>query len=155
MPTENEYLESRVMTASPGQLHLMVIDGAIQHAVRAEQALQRGDIEAAHFALNDSRGFVSELISGLDEQQTPELIEKLKGLFFFVFSRLVEADLHRDANRVRDALKILTMHRETWVTLIESLNAKQDAGSSSASPPAPHRPQPQAGTEQTGRSWIS
>ena len=130
----DEYLETKVMTASGPQLHLMVIDGAIRFAKQAETGLEAGDIEAAHFALNKSRDFVTELISGLDEKKSPDLIEKLKGLFLFIYSQLVEADSDRDVQKVRDAIKILQMHRETWLELIEKLIEENQIGGLNTAP---------------------
>lgn len=121
MNGEDEYLETKVMTARPHQLHLMVIDGAIRFALQAKEALNEQDVEAAHFALNTSRGFVAELISGLDPKHAPEIVDRLKGLFVFAYRNLVEADLRHDPQRIGAAIRVLKMHRETWVALSETL----------------------------------
>ena len=128
MNPKNEYLEAQVMTASPHQLHLMVLDAAIRNARRAEQALQEHDVETSHFSLNSSRDCVGELISGLDPTPAPDLVDRLKSLFLFVHRRLIEADLKHDPQRIREALRILEMHRETWLQVIEKLS-QEDARS--------------------------
>ena len=133
----NDYLQTQVLTASPHRLHLMVVDGALRHAARAEQAIESGDFEAAHFALNKSRDFVTELLSGLDPGPAPELVGLLKNLFLFAYRKLAEADRCRDARLVRDARKILEMHRETWVE-VGQLQASDAAEVS-----------------ETGRSWMT
>ena len=117
----DEYLETQVMTATPLQLHLMVIDGAIRYATQAEEALQENDFETSHFALNRSREFVTELIGGLDQERSDEIVNRLKSLFMFVYQNLVNADMKRDVSMARDALKILKMHRETWMELGEKV----------------------------------
>ena len=117
----DEYLETQVMTATPHQLHLMVIDGAIRFATQAEEALQEEDFETSHFALNRSREFVTELIGGLDQERSEELANRLKSLFMFVYQNLVSADMKQDVSLVQDALKILKMHRETWMELGEKM----------------------------------
>ena len=117
----DEYLETQVMTATPHQLHLMVIDGAIRFAVQAEEALQENDYETSHFALNRSREFVTELIGGLDQERSDEIVNRLKSLFMFVYQNLVKADMKRDVSMAQDALKILKMHRETWMELGEKV----------------------------------
>lgn len=118
MNIADEYLKSRVMTARPEELHLMVVDGAVRQAVRAEEALPKKHYETSHEALNRARDFVIELIAGLDDKQAPDLVEKLKGLFGFVYRRLNEADLYHDVEKVREALQVLRMHRETWQQLL-------------------------------------
>jgi flagellar secretion chaperone FliS len=117
--TADEYLETRVMTARPEELHLMVVDGAIRHATRAEAALCEQDFETAHFALNRAREFTVELIAGLKSEHLPELVAELKGLFGFVYRNLNEADLYRDAEKVRGAIKVLRIHQETWRQLLQ------------------------------------
>lgn len=123
MVRAQEYLETKVMTATPQQLHLLVVDGAIRASNRAVEALGKKDYEASHLALNDARDLVSELIGGLDPEKAPELVGKMRSLFAFVYRNLAEADGSRDAAKVESALKILRIHRETWTMLIERLSA--------------------------------
>jgi flagellar biosynthetic protein FliS len=130
----NEYLETKILTATPRQLHLIVVDQAIRHAAAAQSALEQGDLEKAHFALDDARKFISELIAGLDPRQSPEIVDNLRGLFAFAHRNLVEAELHRDAQRVEHALRILRLHRDTWLALCEKLgqdSAAQATGGAS------------------------
>jgi flagellar secretion chaperone FliS len=128
----DEYLESKVMTATPHQLHLMVIDGAIRHAAAAEQALQQKQFDQARTSLSQSGRFVAEMIAGLDGKRMPELVESLKSLFVFVQRNLLQADANRDANTVRNALRILRLHRENWLALAEKLKQESTAKESSA-----------------------
>jgi flagellar protein FliS len=121
MLAENQYLETKVLTATPWQLHMMVVDAAIRKATKAQQALRERDFETAHFCLNNSRDCITELIGGLNAEHQPELAERLKSLFAFTYRRLAEADMHHDSGRVEDALRVLGQHRETWKELGEQL----------------------------------
>jgi len=142
----DEYLEAQVMTSPPHKLHLMVIDGAIRNAKQAREALGENNFEVLHFALNRSREFVAELISGLNSEETPELVDQLKGLFGFVYHNLTKADLERDVSMIDDALQILEMHRETWIALTEKLlqeNINQGDSAGELQPPS------------SGMSWMT
>jgi flagellar protein FliS len=121
MAIADPYLETRVLTASPQQLHLIVLDGALRYARVAHEALGRGDLEASHFAICRSGDFVSELIVGLRPGDEPELTERLKQLFLFVRRSLTQADVTHETEPLRDAIKILEMHRETWLEVMELL----------------------------------
>lgn len=125
MNVDEEYLEAKVMTAPPHQLHLMVVDGAIRHATRAQQALEDQDFETAFESLGSARDFVSELISGLKAEHAPEIVDSLKALFVFVYRKLIEADVKHDPQLVRDALSILRQHRETWAALSQKLQQER------------------------------
>jgi flagellar secretion chaperone FliS len=130
-----EYLESQVLTASPHRLHLMVVDGAIRFARRAELALETQRWEDLDAALSRSRDCVAELLGGLDAEQSPDLADRLKALFTFVYRNLALADSERSVRRIRDAVRILEIHRETWIEVGEQL-IKETAGDSSV--PTPH-----------------
>ncbi|MEX0703573.1 MAG: flagellar export chaperone FliS [Planctomycetales bacterium] len=111
------YLETEVMTASPHRLHLMVVDAALRHSRSAHAALEVGDRERAHLALSKCRGLVAEMIGGLDGKHAPDSIERLKALFVFVFQKCAEAETQRSSQLVADALRVLEVHRETWLEL--------------------------------------
>lgn len=118
-----EYLEMKVLTASPAQLHLLILEGAIRHARQAREALVSQDWEASFDLLNRSREFVSELLGGLKDDQAPEMVESLKQLFTFAYRNLALADLEREPTRVDSALRVLELHRETWLELLTQLPA--------------------------------
>ncbi|HXY37803.1 MAG TPA: flagellar export chaperone FliS [Planctomycetaceae bacterium] len=127
-----EYLESQVLTATPHQLHLMVIDGAIRHATSAETALQSRDYARAEAQLGRSNECVAALIAGLDSTRQPQLVDQLKSVFVFVQRTLAEADRRHDPRLIPDALSVLRLHRQTWLALGEKL--AQESAPSSAKP---------------------
>lgn len=114
-----EYLATRVLTASPHSLHLLVVEGALRHARTAEAALEAGDRDAAVEALSQARAFVGELLGGLQGDRAPEIAANMASLFTFAYRRLVEGELHGSADSIRDAIKVLQLHRETWLQLLE------------------------------------
>jgi len=115
------YLETQVQTASPERLHLMVVDAAIRSARQATTALEKQHVEAAFLALGQCRSCVAEILGGISDEPNPELAERLRALFVYVHRNLLYADLHRDPQRVREALTILESHRRTWEQLLERL----------------------------------
>jgi flagellar secretion chaperone FliS len=122
MSFSDEYLETKILTATPHQLHLMVIDGAVRHATTGETALRSADFPRAQKQLGRANEFVAELIAGLHSDRQPALADRLKSVFVFVQRTLADADRKRDPQRVVDALGILRLHRETWVALGEKLS---------------------------------
>ncbi|HET6422074.1 MAG TPA: flagellar export chaperone FliS [Planctomycetaceae bacterium] len=146
-----EYLETQVMTATPHRLHLMVVDAALRNTRRGIEMLAAEEWEELDRALGKARECVAELISGLNPEMAPELVESFRGLFGFVYRSLTVGDLERDSKTLLDAMRILLLHRDNWVALGERLmqeTATPPAGTSTfAEPsavPAPH-----------GRSWSA
>ena len=146
MAFADPYLETRVMSAPPHQLHLMVVDAALRFARQGEQCLTGQDLAGAYAALNRSRDCVKELIVGLRPDQAPDLIAQLNDLFMFVYRRLVDADMKRDAQLARDAIRILEIHRGTWLELIEAL-PKELSG--------PHAPPAREEYSESRMSWTT
>ena len=119
MAESDPYLENQVLTATPEQLHLMVIDGAIRFARQAAVALQNNEMDTARAAIERSRDFVGELLSGLNPAVDRELIADVGSIFLFVFRQLSLVEVDRDPQQIRDAISILEMHRETWLELMQ------------------------------------
>jgi flagellar protein FliS len=130
------YLRTKVMTAGPGQLRLMLFDGALRFAEKARTGLATNDQEAAFEGTDRCQRILLELITGLDPQHDPELCERLAGLYTFLYTRLIEAHRQRDAAIVDEVIKLLAYERETWSMLLDKLAAE----SVPDVPPAPALP---------------
>ncbi len=126
-----EYLKTKILTASPEELHLMLYDGAIRFTEQGKSYLQENKLDKAHEALIRAQNIVLEMSAGLDHESNPDLCAKLSSLYNFIYRRLVEGNLKHDIDALDDALKILNYQRETWVMLMDKLAAeKQQADES-------------------------
>jgi flagellar protein FliS len=148
-----EYLRTKVLTASPEELHLMLYDGAIRFAETGKTALQNNDLEKSHEAIVRSQHIVLEMISGLDHNVNPSLCAKLSSLYNFIYRRLVEANLRRSTTAIDDALRILNYQRETWVLLMEKIVSGQQAETAlTEKTSTPQDPNPEQTQNQPGMS---
>lgn len=119
----NSYLRDAVMTASPEQLQLMLYDGVIRFARQGRDALLAQDYETSYEKLSRAQAIIVEMEAGLRHEVNPELCGRMAAIYGFLYRKLVEASIHKDATAVDDALKVLEIERETWVLLIERVNA--------------------------------
>lgn len=141
------YLETQVLTASPHRLHLMVVDAALRHARRGAEGIEQRQWDVMFLSLSKARDCLSELIGGLKPEVDPELVEPTKQLFVFVYRNLAKADFERNAALVQDAIRVLEIHRETWLELGQGLVG---------APPRPTATAPVSdGPVATGRSWMT
>jgi len=129
-----EYLRTKVLTASPEELHLMLYDGAIRFAEEGKSALEKGNLDQAYNALVRAQNIVLEMSSGLDHEVNPDLCAKMSSLYNFIYRRLVEANLKREVAPIDDALKILNYQRETWVLLMQKLTQERQPVAVEVSP---------------------
>jgi flagellar protein FliS len=134
----NNYLRTKVFTATPEQLQLMLYDGAIRFADQGRLALEKKDYEGVYNALSRAQKIITELQCGLKHDMAPELCGRLSALYTFVFRKLVEASIHHQAEPLDEALQILRYQRETWVLLLDQLGkAKAGMAATKIDMPAP------------------
>jgi flagellar secretion chaperone FliS len=133
--SSQEYLRGAVLTASPEQLHLMLYDGAIKFVTRGLEAIQAQDRESAFNAFDRAQRIVLELTNGIHREVNPALADRMGAIYNFIYRRLIDANLHSDAEAANDALRLLRYQRETWLMLLEKLRQELHA-----------EPRPEAGT---------
>lgn len=129
MPADstNPYLRTKVMTASPAELRLMLLDGAIKFARQGEAGLERRDYEAAYNGVSRCQSIVMELINGLRPEHAPELCAQLESLYTFLYTRLMRALTERDPAGVREVVELLEYERQTWTMVIDRLASENVA----------------------------
>lgn len=145
----NAYLRTKIMTASPAELRLMLIDGAIKFARQGADGLQRKDYEASYNGLSQCKAIILELINCLRPEVDRELCSKLSALYTFMYRRLIDAGLEKSVAIVEEVVSLLEYERETWVMLMGKLADEVAAGSPTAIA-ASARPQHAAAQAQPG-----
>ena len=128
----DEYLVNRVLTASPHQLHLMVVEACLRHMRAAEAALEDDAFDKAHTALDEARRHLSHLLGGLNPEADDEFMVNLRGLFKLAFRQLTLADIDHQTDHVRSAISVVASHRETWTLLIDELSGAEPVAAAAA-----------------------
>lgn len=113
--TANAYLRTKVLTASPEELRLMLLDGAIKFLRQGRDGLERKDHEASYDGFSKCRNILLELMNSVRPDIAPELCSRVTGLYTFMYTRLVEAGFERDLAKADKVLEMLEFERETWV----------------------------------------
>jgi flagellar protein FliS len=126
-PTPNAYLQTKVLTASPGELRLMLLDGSIRFARQGREGLERRDYEAAYRGVTRCQDIVLELINALRPEQQPDLCRQVAALYTYIFRRLVEGLRVRDPAVLEEVIRLLEYERETWAMALRRL-AEESAG---------------------------
>ncbi len=113
------YLRTKVMTASPVELRLMLVDGAIRFAGQCQEGLSNRNFEQAFEGSRQCRAILTELLSGLRSAQDPILCQRLNSLYTFLISRMMEAMAEKNPQLIDSVLQLLTYERETWQMVID------------------------------------
>lgn len=121
------YLRTKVFTATPEQLQLMLYDGALRFGEQAKAALEKKDFEASYHMISRVQKIITEMNGSLKHDVAPELCGKLAALYNFVYRKLVEANVEHKIESLEEALGILRYQRETWVMLLDQLGKTKAA----------------------------
>lgn len=133
--TVDAYLKTRVLTARPEQLRLMLLDGAIKFARQGQAGLRAKNYEASYEGFSQSRAIVMELIVTIEEAPDPLLAGRVKSVLSFIYSQMVEASMSRDEDKMEESIGLLEFERETWAMFIDRLAVEgKDAPDAMAEP---------------------
>ena len=105
----------------------MLLDGAIRFGTQGREGLARKDYEAAHNGLSQCRNIILELITTIRADADPELCARVRSLYTFLFSELVEASFEKNLGRIDEVVRLLQYERETWALLMSKLTAERAA----------------------------
>lgn len=117
------YRSNAVLTASPGQLVLMLFDGALSALAIARDALGRPEndmrrLEIVNHQLLKAQAIVSELQGGLNFQAGGEVATTLNQLYDYYNRRLFEANLRKQIGPVIEVEKMLGELRAGWAEML-------------------------------------
>lgn len=123
------YRSNSVLTASPGQLVLMLYDGALKRLAIARDAFSHGDedlrrIETINSSLLKAQAIISELQGTLNHEAGGEFATTMHRLYDYFNRRLFEANLRKQVEPVIEVERLLGEVRNAWAEML----LKQEPG---------------------------
>jgi flagellar protein FliS len=110
----SQYKETQVLTASQGQLIVMLYDGAIKFIKNA--AKNMGDKTKYDSVNNDlirAQDIITELMLSLNFD-AGEISSRLYSLYMYFNKKLIEGNIQKDAKPLKEVLTHLENLRESW-----------------------------------------
>lgn len=107
-----QYNNSKVLTASPAELTLMLYDGAIKFCNIAEVAIEQKDVEKAHVNIIKTQRIVDYLRQTLDMKYA--VAKDFERIYVYLSQRLVEANTKKDKEILEEVNTHLRSVRDTW-----------------------------------------
>ncbi|TYP75744.1 flagellar export chaperone FliS [Paenibacillus methanolicus] len=117
----NKYLETTIQTATPAQLLIMLMDGAIRFSKQAVEAINEQRNQEANEFLLKTQNIISEFIITLD--RTSPLADNLLSLYEYYQHLLIQANIKKDAAPVEEVIGYLVEMKETWIQAARTANA--------------------------------
>lgn len=107
-----QYSNNKIMTASPAELTLMLYEGAIKFCNLAEAGIENKDIEKAHINMVKVQKIIDYLRQTLDMKY--EVAQDFERIYVYLSQRLVEANVRKDIEILREVNGHLHSVRDTW-----------------------------------------
>jgi flagellar secretion chaperone FliS len=118
------YQTQAILTASPGQLVLMLYDGALRFLAQAQAAMERDEsdwrrIEVIHRNLQKAQNIIAELRGTLDHDAGGPVAANLDQLYEYYIRRLHEANVKKDRALVAEVEGMLRELRDGWSEMLQ------------------------------------
>lgn len=108
----SQYNNSKILTASPAELTLMLYDGAIKFCNIAIVAVEHKDIEKAHTNIVKTEHIIDYFRQTLDMKYP--VAEDFDRVYAYLNQRLVEANIKKDKEILEEVNQHLRNMRDTW-----------------------------------------
>jgi len=115
------YLRTKVLTASPAELRLLLLDGALRFAETAKRGYEEQNYDLSYEGTSKCQAILTELMCSLRPERDPDLCNKLSALYTYMYKRLIEASIGRSTAIVDEVISLLQYDRATWVLLMADL----------------------------------
>ena len=108
------YKQQSVLTATRGQLVVMLYDGCLRFLHQSAYAMRDGDVVVAGNRMSRAEAIIDELLTTLDLEQGGVIASRLQGIYVFCAKQLIEARLSGDADMIDTVAGLLAELRESW-----------------------------------------
>jgi flagellar protein FliS len=108
------YRQTQAQTAAPGELIVMLYRGAVRFVASGIEALEARNVEASHNYLVRAQAVINELLESIDVERGGQVARNLWRIYEFMNSRLMEANLRKDAEPAREVERLLRDLLPAW-----------------------------------------
>ncbi len=120
-PYLQQYNNSKILTASPAELTLMLYEGAIKFCNIAIVGIEQKDIQKAHTNIVKAEKIIEHLRITLDMKYP--VAQDFERIYEYLDRRLVMANMKKDIEILEEVLTHLRSVRDTWKEVMR-LNGK-------------------------------
>lgn len=106
------YQSNQVTTATPGELTLMLYNGAIKFIKQAKAAMEEKNVVKAHEACLKVQNILYELMSTLNNEYS--ISKELAKMYDYMLHRMIEANMQKDITILSEVEDFFIQFRDTW-----------------------------------------
>lgn len=125
------YRQVTTLTASPGQLVLMLYEGALLALERSLPGFSYTDPAEANMTIHNNlqraQEIIRELNCSLNVEQGGEFAATLRRLYDYFDRRLRESNVMKQPAGVVEVIRHLNELRDAWATMLQNQNTQTEA----------------------------
>ncbi len=106
------YKDSKILTASPAELTLMLYEGAIKFCNLALMAIEKRQLEKVNENIIKAERIITELRTTLNFDYS--VAKDFELVYDYIYRRLLTANLKKDPEILEEALQYIREMRDTW-----------------------------------------
>lgn len=111
------YKNNQILTATPGELTLMLYEGAIKFCNIAVLGIEQKNIEKANNNIKKCRAIITELRATLNFDYP--VAQDFENVYVYLIQRLTDANIQKDKEILEEVLEHLREMKETWKEVIK------------------------------------
>ena len=121
-----QYKNSKVLTASPAELTLMLYDGCIKFCNMAVMDINGKDFFKANKNIQKAERIIGEFKMTLDHRY--EVAKDFDNIYDYVLRRLHEANMTKDTTILDECITHMRSLRDTWKEVMKRTNNGASVG---------------------------
>jgi len=108
----NTYFNTKVTTATPGELTLMLYSGCVKFLKLALKSMEEGDYEQKNNNLIKASNIIDELLITLDMKY--EISRSLSSLYIYIKELIISANIKSQKEPLLESIQLVTELKDTW-----------------------------------------
>ncbi len=114
-----QYTNSKILTASPAELTLLLYEGAIKFGNIAILKIEQGDVEGAHNNIVKVEKIIDYFRETLDMKYA--VAQDFERVYVYLSARLLEANSRKDKEIMTEVVDHIRSMRDTWKEVMKSV----------------------------------
>lgn len=115
----DKYKSTQIQTATPGQLIIMLYDGAIKFCKFSKNAIIEKDISNSNKYLIKVQDIITELMISLDMKAGGDIAKNLYSIYDYMLRTLVSANMKKDIDKITEIQELLEDLKESWMEAVK------------------------------------
>ena len=124
LPQKNpydQYKRTEINTANQGKLIVMLYDGAIKFLNIAVENMDPRTYDVVNTNIIKAQDIITELLLSLNMKEGGEIAKNLTSLYVYFKKQLLEANIQKSAEILKEVLALLKELRDAW----DKISAKE------------------------------